>query len=187
MKAVLLLPAVISCLLGGTSALAEVTCEECTSATADLIERLLSEDSIAEQIAIVGAVVCPATEDPAGCEAYLAAWWEDAADCLFNFIAASNPCASLGVCARAPGAPVRSWTCEECEDILGRLAAYLESEETVAAGVELLQGDCFCGAEGHTADCPDIIGSLVPKAMPVLASVLTEQTTELCQDIAGVC
>merc|ERR1712098_416496 len=82
--------------------LADVTCDDCQTATGALIDRLLSEDSIAEQVTIVGATVCPSLPDPAGCEEYLATWWGDAADCLFNFIADSNPCGTLGFCKRRP-------------------------------------------------------------------------------------
>lgn len=48
-------------------------------------------------------------------------------------------------------------------------------------------GDCFCGAAGHTEDCPALVEAVVPLAMPVLAVALTEKTVEHCQEIAGVC
>ena len=67
------------------------------------------------------------------------------------------------------------------------LADFMVQEETIAEGVAYLQGDCFCGAEGHTADCPDLVAAVVPLAMPVLAVALTEKTVEHCQEIAGVC
>merc|ERR1711915_687220 len=54
-------------------------------------------------------------------------------------------------------------------------------------GVTYLQGDCFCGQDGHTDDCADPVSSIVPLAMPVLAQILVEQTTELCQEVVGVC
>merc|ERR1712113_1229515 len=52
---------------------------------------------------------------------------------------------------------------------------------------EYLQGDCFCGQDGHTDDCADLVSTIVPLAMPVLAGVLVEQTNELCQEVVGVC
>merc|ERR1719186_1885281 len=73
----------------------------------------------------------------------------------------------------------RDWTCEECTDVLARTAAFMSEEETIAMGVEYLKGDCFCGADGHTADCGDLVSAVVPLAMPVLAQTLVEQTVEL--------
>ena len=48
-------------------------------------------------------------------------------------------------------------------------------------------GDCFCGAEGHTEDCPALVEAVVPLAMPVLAVAVNEKAVEHCQEIAGVC
>jgi len=45
----------------------------------------------------------------------------------------------------------------------------------------------YCGAEGHTAECPDLVNSLAEPCMQVLSAVLMETTPELCQDIVGVC
>ena len=38
---------------------AAVTCDECQAAVGDLVTRLLGEESLAEQIAILKLVVCP--------------------------------------------------------------------------------------------------------------------------------
>merc|ERR1711988_1078909 len=51
----------------------------------------------------------------------------------------------------------------------------------------IIEGECFCGAEGHTEDCPSLVDAVVPLAMPVLAAALTEKTVEHCQEIVGVC
>ena len=48
-------------------------------------------------------------------------------------------------------------------------------------------GDCFCGTEGHTDDCPSLVEAVVPLAMPVLAAALSEKAVEHCQEIVGVC
>ena len=60
-------------------------------------------------------------------------------------------------------------------------------EETITAGVNYLQGECFCGQEGHTEDCPSLVQAVLPLAFPVLAEFLTESTVEHCQEIVGVC
>ena len=82
---------------------------------------------------------------------------------------------------------VSDWTCEECTDILARTADYMSREETIAEGVAYLQGDCFCGQDGHTEDCPTLVETVLPMAMPVLGAALMEQSTELCQEVVGVC
>merc|ERR1712176_1269699 len=147
---------VLSSLLATT--LAEVTCDDCTAATGALIDRLLSEDSMA---------------DPAACEEYLATWWGAAAECVFNAIADTNPCGTLGYCKKEANPLVKDWTCDECTDVLARVAAFLQEAETIDMAIGVLQGDCFCGMDGHSADCADIVAGLIPAAMPVLAGVLT--------------
>merc|ERR1711953_277318 len=91
-----------------------------------------------------------------------------------------NVCPQLGV--------------DGCEGILDMWYADMAScifnhfiLEGDACSLACLQGDCFCGAEGHTDDCPALVEAVVPLAMPVLAVALTEKVVEHCQEIAGVC
>merc|ERR1739838_1233910 len=156
----LVLLAAISCASAASSN--AVTCDECQAGAAALVEHLLSDASIAEQGAILKAVVCPQLDDAASCEAAIDMWFGDMASSIYT---------------------PRDWTCEECTDVLARTAAFMSEEETIAMGVEYLQGDCFCGADGHTADCGDLVSAVVPLAMPVLAQTLVEQTVELCQEV----
>merc|ERR1719385_437405 len=80
---------------------------------------------------------------------------------------------------------MRDWTCEECTMLMSGLADYMVQEETITEGVAYLQGDCFCGAEGHTDDCPALVEAVVPLAMPVLAAAVNEKAVEHCQEIVG--
>merc|ERR1739842_191034 len=112
------------------SASKAVTCDECQAAVTDLVARLLSEESIAEQVAILKLTVCP-----------------------------------------------------QLPDIEARTADYMAQEETIAEGVAYLQGDCFCGQDGHTEDCGTLVSTVLPMAMPVLGAALMEQSTELCQEV----
>merc|ERR1739838_880363 len=170
--------AAISCASAASSN--AVTCDECQAGAAALVDHLLTEDSIAEQGEILKAIVCPATSDPAGCEANIDMYFGDMAGCIYNhFVLESDVCSRLGLCKKAAIFTPRDWTCEECTDVLARTAAFMSEEETIAMGVEYLQGDCFCGADGHTADCADLVSTIVPLAMPVLAQTLVEQTVEL--------
>merc|ERR1711884_1026486 len=105
------------------SASKAVTCDECQAAVTDLVARLLSEESLAERKAILKLTVCPQLPD---------------IDCY-------KKSQKVQLLER-----VSDWTCEECTDILARAADYMSSEETVTEAVAYLQGDCFCGQDGHT-------------------------------------
>merc|ERR1711936_292344 len=162
------------------------TCDECNAAAAGLLERLTSEESIAEQMGILISQVCPQAADAAACEAGLTMWWSDMANCLYPaFIGGGDPCGQLGLCKVKSA--VGDWTCDDCTDIMTRVAEFMKKDETIAQGISILQGECFCGAEGHTADCPALVEGLAAPVMQVLSAVLMETTPELCQDIVGVC
>ena len=165
-----------------------VTCEECQAGAAGLVDHLLTDASLAEQGEFVKALVCPQLPDQADCEANVDMWFPDMAGCIYpHFVLEGDVCTMLGLCKKVSIFTPRDWTCEECTDILARTAAYMTQEDTIAMGVEYLQGDCFCGQEGHTDDCADLVSAVVPLAMPVLADILVEQTVELCSEVVGVC
>merc|ERR1719232_231807 len=183
--AALLLTAALGA-VSGSAASRAVTCDECQAASADLVDRLLGEESLAEQIAILKLVVCPQLPAEVDCEGVLDMWFADMASCIYNhFILEQDVCALLGLCSQR--GLVRDWTCEECTDILARTADYMSREETIAEGVTYLQGECFCGQDGHTDDCPNLVQTVLPLALPVLAAALNEQAAELCQEVVGVC
>merc|ERR1712211_12501 len=160
-------------LLSATLALASASfapsCEECNAARVALLARLTSPESIAEQTGIL-----------------ISQWWGDMANCLFPaLIGVAHGCEHLGLCKVKSG--LGDWTCDDCTDIITRVAAFMVKPETIEQGLAVLNGECFCGAEGHTAECPDLVASLAEPAMQVLSAVLMETTPELCQDIVGVC
>merc|ERR1712107_770345 len=150
------------------------------------LARLTSPESIAEQTGILISQVCPQAADAAVCEAGLSQWWGDMANCLFPaFIGAGDACEQLGLCKVK--SVLGDWTCDDCTDIMTSVAAFMVKPETIEQGLAVLNGECFCGAEGHTAECPDLVASLAEPAMQVLSAVLMETTPELCRDIVGVC
>merc|ERR1711928_283261 len=162
------------------------SCEECNAAAAGLLARLTSPESIAEQTGILISQVCPQAADAAAFEAGLSQWWGDMANCLFPaFIGAGDACEQLGLCKVK--STLGDWTCDDCTDIMTRVTAFMVKPESIEQGLAVLNGECFCGAEGHTAECPDLVASLAEPAMQVLSAVLMETTPELCQDIVGVC
>merc|ERR1711970_306706 len=184
----LTMKAFIFLVAAASSASAALTCEECQQGTVDLVTRLTSDESIAEQIAIMEATVCPSLPPELNCAENLEMWWGDAATCIYQHIAEADPCVDLGYCSkRRLLSQVRDWTCEECNAILERVSGFLQDDATIADSISYLQGECFCGQEGHTDSCPSLVETLLPLAMPVLGAALMEQATELCQEIAGVC
>merc|ERR1719499_2059867 len=176
-------------LLAATVAIASAafapSCEECNLARSPAAAWLPSAESIAEQTGILISQVCPQAADAAACEAALAQWWGDMANCLYPaFIGAGDACERLGLCK------VKSflgdWTCDDCTAIMTRVADFMQQPETIQQGVGILTGECFCGAEGHTDECAGLVATLAEPAMQVLSAVLMETTPELCQDIVGV-
>merc|ERR1711899_300532 len=162
------------------------SCDECNVAAAGLLERLTSEESINEQMGILISQVCPQAADAAACEAGLSMWWSDMANCLYPaFIGAGDACERLGLCKVK--SVLGDWTCDDCTAIMTRVADFMKEADTIAQGVAILQGECFCGAAGHTPECPGLVAGLAAPAMQVLSAVLMELTPELCQDILGVC
>merc|ERR1712241_1275393 len=162
------------------------SCDECNAAAQGLLARLTSAESIAEQTGILISQVCPQAADQTMCEEGLAMWWGDMAKCLYPaFIGASDACQRLGLCKVK--SLLGDWTCDDCTAIMTRVSDFMVEPDTIAQGTGILQGECFCGAAGHTPECPDLVAGLAAPAMQVLSAVLMELTPELCQDILGVC
>merc|ERR1712172_227975 len=109
------------------------------------------------------------------------------------FIAATLALASAGFapsceeCNAAAGGLLGEWTCDDCTAVMTGVAEFMKEPDTIAQGVEVLTGECFCGAAGHTAECPNLVNGLAAPCMEVLSAVLMETPPELCQDIVGVC
>merc|ERR1712055_121198 len=156
-------------------------------AAAGLVDRLLTPESIEEQIGILIATVCPGAPDPASCEMGMTKYWGDMAGCLYpEFIGNSDVCIILGLCEKS-NPLVKDWTCEDCTAIMATVAELIKDPAIVAEGVAFLQGECFCGQPGHTEQCSDLVAQTIPPAMEVLSGVLIETTPELCQDVVSVC
>merc|ERR1712105_574647 len=154
-----------------------------------IMKLLLLFASIAEQTEVLIAALCPASPDPVMCEKGMNMWWGAMAHCLYpHFIGAGDVCSRLGFCKkRSVLSQPKDWTCEECTAVMERVSAFMIEDETVTEAVSWLQGDCFCGQDGHTAECGDLVSQTIPPAMQVLSKVLSQTTTELCQEVVGVC
>merc|ERR1712243_238114 len=92
MKAFTLLP-----LLATAAAIPE--CQECLDSIERLLARITSEDSLAEQAAILTGTVCPGAPDPDACEAGLPVQWPIIGAVLFpEFLKGDAICGDTGVC-----------------------------------------------------------------------------------------
>merc|ERR1712106_1161332 len=77
----------------------DITCEECTEAFGKLVARLLTEDSLAEQIDILKAAGCAVLEDPEACVTLVDTWWGVMASILYpNLMNPQNLCMMSGNC-----------------------------------------------------------------------------------------
>merc|ERR1711887_72153 len=75
---------------------ADVTCDECVASMGALVARLTSEESVAEQIAILTSTVCPGAPDPEVCTAGITATWQEIADAMFpEFLEGGSVCDRL--------------------------------------------------------------------------------------------
>ena len=101
MKLLFALAAVLSI----TITSAEWTCEDCTAVVNSIAAFLTSEESIAKQVDILLAEVCPQTENPDGCLEGLPGFWNKIAMVLwpgYYDADAEWMCAVDGLCG-APG------------------------------------------------------------------------------------
>ena len=163
----------------------DITCEECTEAFGKLVARLLTEDSLAEQIDILKAAGCAVLEDPEACITLVDTWWGVMASILYpNLMNPQNLCMMSGNCMVKS---VKEWTCEECVGGVEMAANYFASEESIQAGIDLLSGDIFCGAPEATENCAEEMASWLPVAIPILSAALKEQEIQLCHEEVGIC
>merc|ERR1711997_1237911 len=102
-------------LLATASATTEVGCEDCKALVSTLGMYLSSEESIAKQVEILLAEICPQAEDPEACMEGLPDFWAKIAMMLWPGY--YNPeeefmCMQEGLCG-APGSR-DAMTCDEC-------------------------------------------------------------------------
>ena len=68
----------------------------------------------------------------------LTMWWSDMANCLYPaFIGGGDPCGQLGLCKVK--SVLGDWTCDDCTDIMTRVAEFMKKDETIAQGIAVLE------------------------------------------------
>eukprot|EP00091_Calanus_sinicus_P009500 TRINITY_DN221_c0_g1_i12.p1 TRINITY_DN221_c0_g1~~TRINITY_DN221_c0_g1_i12.p1 ORF type:complete len:187 (-),score=60.22 TRINITY_DN221_c0_g1_i12:91-651(-) len=164
MKLLIALATVLS--ISATSA--EWTCDDCTAVVNSIAAYLTSEESIAKQVDILLAEVCPVSPAPEECVDGLPAFWNRVAMVLWpGYYSAEEDWMCAPLCmAKA----VRDITCEECFQGLQAGVDQLLLEETIQAIVGALSGDAFCGMEEDAERCAQVIETLIPQALPALTA-----------------
>merc|ERR1711887_140581 len=151
---------------------AEPTCDECVASVDKLVARLTSEESLAEQVAILTASLCPTAPDPATCETELPRAWPLIGQALFpEFLQGAVICADTGICSM-----FKEITCEDCQAGVQYIIGLMNDPDQQASAIEFLSGDAFCA---------DIMKELIPAAMAVLGGAFNETQDDICQDVNG--
>merc|ERR1719184_118076 len=155
-------------LLGLATVSGEATCEECSAVVSALAAELTSETSIAGQIEVLLAEVCPGTENPDRCMEGLPDFWTRIAGVLWPGYYDPSAAWMCGpICVETS---VRDVTCEECLNGIQASIDQLLSEEVINGIVDALSGDGFCGMEEDPDMCAEVIPILIPAALPALAT-----------------
>merc|ERR1712001_540772 len=160
-------------LLATASATTEVGCEDCKALVSTLGMYLSSEESIAKQVEILLAEICPQAEDPEACMEGLPDFWMKIA--LMLWPGYYNPeeefmCMQEGLCG-APGSR-DAMTCDECLAGIHASVDQLLTEEFVTGVVTWLSGEEFCGTMEDPEMCANIIAELIPAALPAIAGAM---------------
>merc|ERR1711997_993878 len=144
-------------LLATASATTEVGCEDCKALVSTMGMYLSSEESIAKQVEILLAEICPQAEGPDFCVEGLPDFWEKVAMMLWPGY--YNPdeefmCMHEGLCG-APGSR-DAMTCDECLDGIKASIDQLLSEEFISGIVDALSGNGFCGMMEDPEMCANV-------------------------------
>merc|ERR1712115_759096 len=135
---------------------------------------LTSEESMQKQVDILLADVCPQVENPEECVEGLPDFWMQVAMVMWPGYYNAD---AEWMCA--PLCKVREITCEECFEGLQKGVEQLLQEETIAAIVEALSGEAFCGQGEDPERCAAAIQTLIPLALPALTANPDEEAGKM--------
>merc|ERR1719331_3254462 len=140
------------------------TCTDCTAVVSTIGARLMSEESLAAQGAIMVGGICPGAEDVAACEAGLPGLWNQMAALLWPGY--WDPTAEW-MCADICAAPEDvSMTCDDCK--MGIQAGIDQMFEFMDQIVEAVSGE-IC-KENPTEECPMFVDGVLRQGLPLLAA-----------------
>merc|ERR1712002_1202293 len=143
------------------------TCSDCTAVVNAIQARLMSEESIAAQQAILVGGLCPGTDDPAECEANLPGFWAQIAALLWPGYWDPN---AEWMCAPICAAPEDTvMTCDDCKMGIQGAIDQLLAVETLDAIVDILANGEFCANMGDDR-CPAIVDVVIRQGLPMLSA-----------------
>merc|ERR1712212_1474093 len=131
------------------------TCDDCTAVVNTLGIGLVSDESIADQQAILVGGLCPTSENPAECEAGLPDLWKAIALALWPGY--YDPAAEW-MCGPTCAAPEDvDMTCDGCVAGIQASIDQLLSAEAMDLVVDGFVNSDFCDQVGGGERCPDIL------------------------------
>merc|ERR1711973_474092 len=146
------------------------TCSDCTAVVNAIQARLMSEESIAAQQAILVGGLCPGTDDPAECEANLPGFWAQIAALLW------------------PGYWDPNVTCDSCQMGIQAGIDQLLAPETLDTIVDFLANGDFCAQNGDER-CPAAVDGVIRQGLPMIAAAGADAGyAEACNNaVEGTC
>ncbi|XP_023333549.1 uncharacterized protein LOC111705274 [Eurytemora carolleeae] len=156
-----------------------------------LVMNLSGDSSLDIQAAALIENVCTQLtneEDVKSCERSSRSYWPYLAPYIYEgFISgqAEDICAVEHDC--------QSMSCEECLLRMNDVSTELNSEESIIEIINLVQGELYCNMENAWWDienCQSEVSWFIPRALPVIGSIITEdvQSREFCSaTVGGIC
>merc|ERR1719290_867117 len=142
------------------------TCSDCTAVVTTIAGRLMSEESLESQKAILVGGLCPGAEDVAQCEANLPEFWGMIAALLWPGY--WDPTADW-MCADICAAPEdTTMTCDDCKMGIQAAIDQLLSEAAMDAIVEAI-APIIC-QDNPTEECPAAVDVIIRQGLPALVA-----------------
>jgi hypothetical protein len=147
------------------------TCTDCTAVVSTIQARLMSEESLAAQGAIMVGGICPGAEDVAACEAGLPGLWNQIAALLWPGY--WDPTADW-MCADSCANPEDvTMTCDDCKMGIQAAIDQLLEPDTIDAAVEFIAPE-IC-KDNPTEECPVAVDAIIRNGLPLLAAASDAQ------------
>merc|ERR1719357_662406 len=156
------------------------TCSDCTAVVNAIQARLMSEESIAAQQAILVGGLCPGTDDPAECEANLPGFWAQIAALLWPGYWDPN---AEWMCAPICAAPEETtMTCDSCQMGIQAAIDQLLAPETLDTIVDFR-------AQNGDERCPAAVDGVIRQGLPMIAAAGADAGyAEACNNaVEGTC
>merc|ERR1712061_791169 len=142
------------------------SCSDCTAVVTTIAGRLMSEESLESQKAILVGGLCPGAEDVAQCEANLPEFWGMIAALLWPGY--WDPSAEWMCCPICAAPQDTTMTCDDCKMGIQAAIDQLLEPDTLDAIVENLAPE-IC-KDNPTEECPAAVDAIIRQGLPLLAA-----------------